>query len=329
MASESGAASFDADHTIKVKTITGKELTFPYHLTDTVADLKHRIQNVEDVQPCSQVLTFNSRQLEDHRLLRDYGIPSGTSIDLTLKLKGGKPVIYVFAPRPLENVSVTLGLTLGWSFSAVYPPTSVTHHGSEEKVQWNVDVAKDGTLLDKATSLEVSYLFWEAETHPALPLTPASSRPSSPTPIEQPRAFDPSCPSITPDTAVLLPIEKVPVYLDQALKALTLHTEARTSFITYWLPSLLKHKHVALQFLPQKSYEAAAPMTISPVPDVVTRVFMLFRGVEEKDLGAWEAGSSCAVCEPSFWQETVGVDIAKASDVNQYRVLEWGGMEVC
>ncbi len=56
---------------------------------------------------------------------------------------------------------------------------------------------------------------------------------------------------------------------------------------------------------------------------------MLFRGVEEKDLGAWEAASSCTEREPSFWQETVGVDIAKASDLNQYRVLEWGGMEVC
>ena len=35
-----------------------------------------------------------------------------------------------------------------------------------------------------------------------------------------------------PDRFVLLPISKVPGYLDAVLKVLALHTEARTSFIT-------------------------------------------------------------------------------------------------
>ncbi|KAF7369527.1 hypothetical protein MVEN_00282500 [Mycena venus] len=38
-------------------------------------------------------------------------------------------------------------------------------------------------------------------------------------------------------------------YLDNILGALGLHTEARTSFITYWFPSLLKHTHVTLRFV--------------------------------------------------------------------------------
>jgi hypothetical protein len=50
-------------------------------------------------------------------------------------------------------------------------------------------------------------------------------------------AFDPSRPSVSPSDSILLPIGKVPGYLDAALKALALHTEARTSFITY-APSL-------------------------------------------------------------------------------------------
>jgi len=45
--------------------------------------------------------------------------------------------------------------------------------------------------------------------------------------------FDPSRPSVNPGDSILLPIDKVPGYLDAALKALALHTEARTSFITY------------------------------------------------------------------------------------------------
>ncbi len=100
---------------------------------------------------------------------------------------------------------------------------------------------------------------------------------------------------------MVIPIAEVPVYLDAALKALTLHTEARTSFITfvhtfcfveyalthiihsYWLPFLLRHAHVALRFLPQEAYEESAPMSIEPKPDVVTRVFMIFHGISESD----------------------------------------------
>ncbi|KAG2362208.1 hypothetical protein BDR07DRAFT_1376716 [Suillus spraguei] len=68
---------------------------------------------------------------------------------------------------------------------------------------------------------------------------------------------------------------------------LGLHTEARTSFISYWLSSILKHKYIALRFVPQSVYERAASLTISPQPDVVTRVFMLFRGASEEHLANW------------------------------------------
>ena len=63
------------------------------------------------------------------------------------------------------------------------------------------------------------------------PVTPDSSRAT--TPVEDIETFDPSRPSLSPGNSILLPIGKIPSYLDAALKALTLHTEARTSFITY------------------------------------------------------------------------------------------------
>jgi hypothetical protein len=62
-------------------------------------------------------------------------------------------------------------------------------------------------------------------------VTPNASRAT--TPVEDIETFDPSRPSLSPADSILLPIGKIPSYLDAALKALTLHTEARTSFITY------------------------------------------------------------------------------------------------
>ena len=98
----------------------------------------------------------------------------------------------------------------------------------------------------------------------------------------------------------------------------------------YWLPSLLKHEYVALRFVAQASYENAARMRISPAPDVVTRVFMLFRGVRSDDVGLWAPAAARATAEDgsTFWTKVVGVDAVRAADRALFRVLEWGGMEV-
>lgn len=102
-------------------------------------------------------------------------------------------------------------------------------------------------------------------------------------------------------------------------------------FLRYWLPSFLKHTHIGLRFLPQASYERAAPLEVSPAPDVVTRVFMLFRGIHDDDelLSEWvDSRAQSSNAEFQKWREVVGVDLDKASDTKLFRVLEWGGMEV-
>ena len=186
----------------------------------------------------------------------------------------------------------------------------------------------------------------------SLPVTPGVSRPT--TPIPSTETFDPARPSVSPGDSVLLPTSKVPSYLDVALKSLTLHTEARTSFITlrilffpsvlwgrtrktdddlldsYWLPDMLKHEYIALRFVAQDAYERAAPIRIAPAPDIVTRVFMLFRGITVGDLGLWEAASLRATGADgaTSWANVVGVSTERAADRRLFRVLEWGGMEV-
>jgi hypothetical protein len=96
------------------------------------------------------------------------------------------------------------------------------------------------------------------------------------------------------------------------------------------LPSLLKHDYIALRFVAQASYEKAAQMLISPAPDVVTRIFMLFRGVPTDDVSLWAPAAARASAEDgaTFWTKVVGVDAVRASDHTLFRVLEWGGMEV-
>ncbi|KAF8488208.1 ubiquitin family protein [Russula emetica] len=243
-----------------------------------------------------------------------------------------KPVIYLYPPSRLPDVTVKLLLTSSWSFSAIHPlPQTAITPGEKQiaaqSLTWTVDAEPDGRLVDKTSGTEVTYLYWEATVNSRL-ATPDASRAT--TPVEDIEAFDPSRPSLSPGDSILLPIGKIPGYLDAALKALTLHTEARTSFITYWLPSLLKHEYIALRFIAQSSYEKAAQMRVLPTPDVVTRVFMLFRGVHSDDVGLWAPAATRAAAEDgaTFWSNVVGVDAVRASDRTLFRVLEWGGMEV-
>ena len=149
---------------IFVKTLTGKTITLSSDIGDTVAGLKGRIQDKEGIPPDHQRLYFAGEELlEDEYLLSDYGIKPNSTLDLQLKLRGGKPIIYILSPNTLSNVSVSLSLASAWSFSALYPSADIANNNGMETVQWIVRTSPDGTLLDKHTGLQVSYLFWEAE----------------------------------------------------------------------------------------------------------------------------------------------------------------------
>ena len=98
------------------------------------------------------------------------------------------------------------------------------------------------------------------------------------TPVEDIEWFDPSRPSLSPRDSIFLPIGKK----SQSPRRGTHGTHTR-----YWFPGLLKHEYIALCFTAQSSYEEVARIRVSPTPDIVTRVFMLFRGVHPTDVGLW------------------------------------------
>ncbi|CAE7201228.1 unnamed protein product [Rhizoctonia solani] len=266
-------------------------------------------------------LFHNGHSLGDDDTFLDHGIEDGDTIDLMGIQRGGKPVIYLFSPSPMLDVQVQLSLVKAWRFSDIYPPTHISSPSDDslgETISWSVDTRPDGTLFDRLTNREVAYLFWEAHTNPKPPISPPTS------PSAELVAFDPACPIISPNNSALLPFDKVTGYIDDALLAMELHVEARTSFITYWLPNLSKHSYIALCFLPQDQYEASAPLRVTPAPEITTRVFMLFMGVEENDLEVWKA----ATVPAGEWARIVGVDTVKAKNTSLFRVLEWGGMEI-
>lgn len=157
-----------------------------------------------------------------------------------------KPVIYLY---PTEKTDIKVQLDFNGKIVADYPAYDSLKKG------WQVEAYPDGHLLNKADNQEYSYLFWEGA-------------PQSPIDWNISEGF-------------VVPGWETREFLQQTLLKMGLTQKEYNEFIVYWYP-LMKDNNYNLIHFAGSEYSKNAELTITPKPDSMLRVFMVFKPLDKK-----------------------------------------------
>ncbi|MGH4123864.1 MAG: hypothetical protein ACREV6_13135 [Clostridium sp.] len=171
---------------------------------------------------------------------------------------------------PTSQQTVSVKLEYKGDLTCTYP---------DYKNGWKVKAEPDGTLTNLADNREYSYLYWEGISNDKWDMSKGFVVKGSET-------------------------EK---FLQEKLEYLGLTPKEYNEFIVYWLPVMKENKYNLITFAGE-AYENIAKLTITPKPDSILRVMMVFKPLNK----------SIKIVEQEL----------KPFVRSGFTVVEWGGTEL-
>jgi hypothetical protein len=191
-----------------------------------------------------------------------------------------KPVIYVY---PEATTTVNIQLHVKGELGFTYPLYNIPGPGDSAAPGWSFTANPDGTL--RMYGKEYDYLFWDAK----VPQKQFNS---------------------TIGSGFFVKRDSLVPFFERTLTQMGLNAREQQDFITYWCPLMQKNETSFIHFMFAEEYDNIATINITPKPDHIFRVFMVWRDADAFDYG-----------------EVNTQEIPKANR-DGFTVIEWGGGEV-
>ncbi|KAJ3869986.1 MAG: hypothetical protein NXY57DRAFT_593315 [Lentinula lateritia] len=115
-------------------------------------------------------------------------------------------------------------------------------------------------------------------------------------------------------------------HLINVLDQLGMSLYARTNFINNNIAAFAAHKNIAYRFMSPSKIAAAVDITVTSEPCVFTRLFLIFRGLNDDEVGIF-AGAGEKEANTVNWREVVTWS-EDSKDPTMFRVLETSVLEV-
>lgn len=154
-----------------------------------------------------------------------------------------KPIIYLY---PRQQTDINVKLNYDGNLFATYP---------EINDGWRVTAFPDGKIINHADGREYSYLFWEG-----IP--------------GQERNYDWT-------KGFVVKGSDVREFLQEKLSEVGLTPTEYNEFIVYWYPKMMMNEYNLVHFASADEYDKYAELNISPKPDSILRVFMVFKKIDK------------------------------------------------
>lgn len=153
-----------------------------------------------------------------------------------------KPIIYLY---PTKDMNISVKLSNPDNLTTTYP---------KYKDGWNVYAKKNGDLID-SNGRTYYALYWEGLTY------------SVDNNIRE---------------GFVVKREDSIKFLEEKLSILGLNERESNEFIMYWLPKLEQNKYNYIRFATMEEINNGNKLDITPTPDSVIRILMLYKPLEEK-----------------------------------------------
>ena len=186
-----------------------------------------------------------------------------------VRITAKKPIIYLY---PEEETIVSVKLGYSDKITCSYP---------KYVNGWNVLAKPNGDLLDVDTNKNLYALYYESEVAQKFKIT---------------------------NDGFVVEGKDTSGFLEEKLAKLGLTEREAEEFIVYWLPKLEQNKYNYIRFATEDEINENMPLDISPKPDSIIRVWMVFKGLDEP----------IDVLEQDL----------KTPERKGFVAIEWGGTEI-